>query len=148
MHHGQGFAEGLGERADRQGDRNHIVGQQRDVAVEFVRVEDDHTSRAHFRRMPFHGVLIQRDNRVQSVPMGAHLLLPDAHAQPDMSATDDGLVAVIREQMQAHASARLGECVSRLVHPIARCPSDSYRNFVHRTFPFPKDLPGSIQRPA
>ena len=129
LHHGQGFAETLGERVDRQGDRDHVVGQQRDVAVKFVRVKDDHSSGAHFGRMAFHGVLIQRDNRVQRVPMGAHLLLTDAHAQPDMSAADDGLVAVVSVDPLALPGRRQGQGIPGRGDTVPRGPADTDDQF-------------------
>src|SRR5262249_51886081 len=77
--------------------------------------------------------LVKRDHQVQVVTVRVDLVFADPHAQPDVTAADDRLVAVVRAHVQADARGTLGQGIAGLVQSVARCASNAYGELVaHR----------------
>ncbi len=74
--------------------------------------------------MALKGVLVQNDQRVQVVAVAVYLLLTQADAQPDVPASDDGLIAVVSIHLQPQPRSRARQRVAGFVQPITGCPTD------------------------
>jgi hypothetical protein len=76
-------------------------------------------------QMPVHGGLIQAEQEVPLIAVVEHLLVADTHSQEDMPAPDNGLVGVIRIEVQAAADKDAGENIARGCDPLARSTPNS-----------------------
>ena len=144
LHDRQQLPEPLHQLPDRNRNRRHPRREQQSIAVELVGIEEDGTSGADFSGVPFYRVLVQGDDGIQPVPVGAELLLSDADAEPDMPAADDGLIAVISKKMQAKTGAGFREGIAGLIHSVTGGPSNPNGNLFHS---FPPGA-GSRWRPS
>src|SRR5205807_2846029 len=101
LHYWLDFSERLGKRRHRERRRQHVVAQKRWVEFELVRVVDNRASGIHLASVPLYGILVERDQHVQPVAVGMHLLFGHSHAQPDMPAANYGLIAIIGTNVEA-----------------------------------------------
>jgi hypothetical protein len=149
LHDRQKFAQALGESANRQWDRGHVVVEQGDVAMEFVRVEYDYSSGADFRGVAFDRVLVQGNDCVELITMRANFVLGNSHSKPYVPAANNRLVAIVGVEVEAQAGAGLGQRIAALVHSVACSPSYSYGYFFHAVaLQGESNVPARPPRPA
>jgi len=130
LHHWLHWTKWFGERADGQR-RLRDAFAQRDVAFQLIGIEHHHAAGDHFRRVPLDRILIQRDQHVQMVAVRIDFFLPQSHAQPNVSAANHRLIAVVSADVQAQARCGFRECVARFVQTVSRRTADADLQIAH-----------------
>ena len=125
LHNGQKASEGFGDLVDRQRQPDNAIPQQRRFAGEAVRIVEDRSSGLNLARVSLYGVLVEGHQKVQVVAVGVDLLLADSDPEPDVAAADDGLVAVVGIDVEAHAGDAVGQSVAGLVESVSRRRSNA-----------------------
>ena len=80
---------------------------------------------AHEPQVPVHGVLVERDEHGEIVAHAADGLFAGADGEEGMAAADDGLVGVVRVDVQATAGEQFRQDVARRRHALSGGSADA-----------------------
>ena len=128
LHDGRELAQLGGDLGDGEGNQGHPFRHQGGIAVELAAVEDDRAPRLHLAGVALDAVLVEGDQHVQVVAVVVDLLLREPQAEPGVAAADQGLIAVVGEEVEPEASGGPGQGVPRPIQTIARRPCHSDRD--------------------
>ena len=105
------------QRADRQRTKLHAV--RRGAGLDGVGVINAGAARREQAQVTIHGVLIQRNQQIDSVAHALHLVDAGANGEKCVAAADDRLVGVVGVQMQPAPAEDQCEDVARRSHTLS-----------------------------
>src|SRR5215472_2980989 len=103
-----------------------------------VAVIDGGRSGAEQPEMPIHGVLIQRNQKIDPVSKTGHVFDSGTDGEKRVTATNDGLIGIVGEKMEAPAGEYLSEDIAWGCHTLSRRASNgNSEGILHPNAPCP-----------
>src|SRR5262249_40123078 len=109
----------------------NVVFQQRPIKLQLIRVVENRASGRNLRRMSLDRVLIESNEYIKPIAVRLHFLFPKSHAQPDVPAPNNRLIAVVSVDVQPEPRRSLCKRIARFIEPISGCAANSYSDFTH-----------------